>query len=86
MSMDTAACIPYLKRIPEQRSTCRLFEVELGSAEKDAIGVRGRCVRLWVWEDEHVGRLDPFFLDARWGDVDFVPGSLCALGVRSVML
>lgn len=76
MSMDTAACIPYLERIPEQRCTCRLFEIELGSAKKDAIGVRGWCAWLWVREDEHVRRRDPLFLDARWGDVDFVPGGV----------
>ena len=74
MRMDTAACIPYLERIPKQGGARRLFKIDLRPAEKDAIGVWRGCGWLWVRKNKHMRRFNTLFLYARWGDVDFVPG------------
>ena len=70
--MNTTSRISLLERIAKQGCARRFFQVLFRTTQKDTICVGGRG-GLWIRQNEHVRRFDPFFLNPGWGDVDLIP-------------
>jgi hypothetical protein len=77
MRVHTTPSLPQLKGIPKQRGARRLFE-RLGRFSKKGV----RC-GAGKGEDEYVLRLNAFFLDARGGNIYFVPDTKSSNSLRT---